>query len=93
MNNKGADQTVRMRKLICAFVVRIWHKTHLLMARHTYICYEGEGLVAMTGIAPVLINSVDPQIRISVCSEDLRNKIISSSKFYLQKFVTTLSKS
>ena len=24
--NKGADQTVRMRRLICAFVVRIWHK-------------------------------------------------------------------
>ena len=24
MNNKGADQTARMRKLICAFVVRIW---------------------------------------------------------------------
>ena len=23
-NNKGADQTVRMRRLICAFVVRIW---------------------------------------------------------------------
>ena len=26
MNNKGADQTARMRRLICAFVVRIWHK-------------------------------------------------------------------
>ena len=25
-NNKGADQTARMRRLICAFVVRIWHK-------------------------------------------------------------------
>ena len=25
-NNKGADQTVRMRMLICAFVVCIWHK-------------------------------------------------------------------
>ena len=23
---KGADQTARMRRLICAFVVRIWHK-------------------------------------------------------------------
>ena len=31
-NNKGADQTVQMRRLICAFVVRIWHKTHFLMA-------------------------------------------------------------
>ena len=31
-NNKGADQTARMRRLICAFVVRIWHKTHFLMA-------------------------------------------------------------
>ena len=26
VNNKGADQTERMRKLICTFVVRIWHK-------------------------------------------------------------------
>ena len=26
MNNKGADQTARMRRLMCAFVVRIWHK-------------------------------------------------------------------
>ena len=26
VSNKGADQTVRMRRLICVFVVRIWHK-------------------------------------------------------------------
>ena len=26
VNNKGADPTVRMRRLICAFVVRMWHK-------------------------------------------------------------------
>ena len=26
MNNKGTDQTARMRRLICSFVVRIWHK-------------------------------------------------------------------
>ena len=26
MNNKGVDQTVRMRRLICAFVVCMWHK-------------------------------------------------------------------
>ena len=25
VNNKGADQTARMRRLICAFVVRMWH--------------------------------------------------------------------
>ena len=25
-NNKGADQTARMHRLICTFVVRIWHK-------------------------------------------------------------------
>ena len=31
-NNKGTDQTARMRRLICAFVVCIWHKTHFLMA-------------------------------------------------------------
>ena len=26
MNNKGADQTAPMRRLICTFVVRIWQK-------------------------------------------------------------------
>ena len=31
MNNKGADQTVQMRRLICAFVVRIWQKGFLMM--------------------------------------------------------------
>ena len=31
--NKGADQTARMRRLICAFVVRVFNKTHFLMAR------------------------------------------------------------
>ena len=37
MNNKGADQTVRMRRLICAFVVRIWYKTRFLMPQLKYI--------------------------------------------------------
>ena len=29
--NKGADQTAQIRRLICTFVVRIWHKTHFRM--------------------------------------------------------------
>ena len=29
--NKGANQTAGMRRLICGFVVRIWHKTGFLM--------------------------------------------------------------
>ena len=29
--NKGADQTTQMCRLICTFVSRIWHKTHFLM--------------------------------------------------------------
>ena len=32
VNNKGADQTVQMRRLMCTFVVHIWNKTHFLMA-------------------------------------------------------------
>ena len=28
-NNKGAEQTARMRRLICTFNVRIWHKAHI----------------------------------------------------------------
>ena len=31
MNNKGSDQTARMGRLICTFVVRIWHKTRFRM--------------------------------------------------------------
>ena len=31
MNNKGASQTAQMRRLICAFVVSIWHKTRFRM--------------------------------------------------------------
>ena len=34
--NKGADQTARMRRLICDFIVRIWHKIHFLMAWLTF---------------------------------------------------------
>ena len=30
-NNNGADKNARMRRLICAFVVRIWHKTRFRM--------------------------------------------------------------
>ena len=33
MNNKGADQTVGMRRLVCAFVVRKPPKTGFLAAR------------------------------------------------------------
>ena len=29
--NKGADQTAQMHRLICGFVVRIWHKADFLM--------------------------------------------------------------
>ena len=34
VNNKGADQTARMRRLICAFVVRIWHNRFSQDAAH-----------------------------------------------------------
>ena len=30
-NNKGTDQTARMHRLICGFVVHIWQKTGFLM--------------------------------------------------------------
>ena len=36
-NNKGADQTAQMRRLICTFVVRIWHK-QVFSWRGPYIC-------------------------------------------------------
>ena len=36
--NKDADQTARMRRLICAFVVRIWHK-QVLSWRGSDFCY------------------------------------------------------
>ena len=36
MRKKGADQTVQMRRLICAFVVCIRHKTGFPMTRVNY---------------------------------------------------------
>ena len=30
-NNNGADQTAQTRRLICTFVVHVWHKTHFRM--------------------------------------------------------------
>ena len=36
MNNKGADQTARMCRLICTFVVRILHKTHFRLTWPTW---------------------------------------------------------
>ena len=35
-NNKGADQTARMRRLICAFVVRIWHSKQVFSWRDSF---------------------------------------------------------
>ena len=31
VNNKDAHQTVLMRRLVCALVVRIWHRINFLM--------------------------------------------------------------
>ena len=41
MNNKGADQNARLCRLICAFVVRMWHNrfspdmAHMSFGRET----------------------------------------------------------
>ena len=37
-NNKGADQTARMRRLVCACVVRKPPKTGFLASRPMYVC-------------------------------------------------------
>ena len=39
VNNKGADQTAWMRRLMCTFVVCIWHKIGFLMTRLSCIGY------------------------------------------------------
>ena len=39
VNNKGADQTARMHRLICIFIVRIWHK-QVLSWHSSYIKHE-----------------------------------------------------
>ena len=41
MNNKGADQTARMRRLICAFVVRIWHEQVFSWGGSYHVWYLG----------------------------------------------------
>ena len=38
MNNKEADQTARMRRLVCAFVVRTPPKTGFLASRPICVC-------------------------------------------------------
>ena len=62
-NNKGADQSVRMPRLVCAFVVRKPPKTGFLMSRPIYI----QGYICQIKIVflprrsfLVLANSVDP---------------------------------
>ena len=40
-NNKGADQTVRMRRLVCACVVRQPPKTGFFTSRPIYGCGGG----------------------------------------------------
>ena len=40
MNNKGADQTAQMRRLICAFAVHIWH--HIFSWPGSYVIEESE---------------------------------------------------
>ena len=40
MNNKSADQTARMRRLVCAFVVRKPPKTGFLATRPSCFCFH-----------------------------------------------------
>ena len=95
MNNKDADQTTRMRRLICAFVVRIWHKTRFLMAWLTYISSEYDWVVRAL-IYKLLINEIVYwqyciYHKISSGSELMSNKsnwkgvccIVNTSRFYL----------
>ena len=49
-NNKGADQNVQMRILICTFVVLIWHKAGFLMMRLIYITFTETKLHVYTPI-------------------------------------------
>ena len=46
-NNKGVDQTMRMRRLICTFVVRIWQKLVFSWHGSYYACNsKGCGKIA-----------------------------------------------
>ena len=47
VNNKGADQTARMRRLICAFVVRRGYKKGFLMMWPIYCRQELPVLVSI----------------------------------------------
>ena len=52
MNNKAADQTARMRRLICAFVVRIWQNmfshdvAHMKLNFVSSQCARGKSSIA-----------------------------------------------
>ena len=39
-NSKGADQTARMWRLICAFVVRTWYKQVFCDVTHISLCWS-----------------------------------------------------
>ena len=46
-NNKGADQSARMRRLICAFVVRIWQNRFSHDVAHFSLCTFLNALVVV----------------------------------------------
>ena len=57
MNNKGADQTAHMHRLVCAFVVRKPRKTGFLASRPTLLfirllklCLVYSSMEAITGL-------------------------------------------
>ena len=54
MNNKGADQTARMCRLICGFVVRIWQK-QVFSWRGSYGFRQKIAEFTVTNFRPYLI--------------------------------------
>ena len=53
MTNKGADQTARMRRLIWAFIVRIWHE-HVVIWHD--LAHMNESIMVLCWLLIVIAN-------------------------------------
>ena len=61
-NNNGADQTARMRRVICAFVVCIWRK-QVFSWHDSYVLNFLFALLGIAWLFPILVSWVGCEIR------------------------------
>ena len=75
VNNKGADQTARMRRLICAFVVRIWQNR-----------FSHDG--ALTYINAYVLSPAIPKVQMGVAADQVFLSLYSGFATIVSFFLT-----